>query len=160
MAGVAKRREISKRLDAWKEEVGAAPHGGECRQAGDFFADWTLRDFEFERAVVIADDRVAFVAELVKVPVVHPDVLCELVLPDETCADHECGDATLHAVVRRILRQMGPVGGAATDHAAAIHVRRRVAGIHAAHVRAERNRISVRVHLLVVEVVVALRIGA
>ena len=33
-------------------------------------------------------------------------------------------------------------------------------GIHAAHMRAERNRISVRVHLLVVEIVVALRIGA
>ena len=36
----------------------------------------------------------------------------------------------------------------------------RVARIHAAHVRAERNGVAVRIHLRVVEVVVALRIGA
>ena len=65
-----KRREISKRLDAREEEVGSASHGGEGRQAGDFFADRPLRDFEFERAVLSADDRVALVAELVKVSVV------------------------------------------------------------------------------------------
>ena len=52
------------------------------------------------------------------------------------------------------------VGGAAADHAAPVHVRGRVAGIHPPHVRAERNRIAMRIHFLVVEVVVALRVGA
>src|ERR1700731_1748688 len=54
---------------------------------------------------------------------------------------------------------MWAVGGAAADHAAAVHIVRRVAGIHSPHVRAERYRIAMRIHLLIVEVVVALRIG-
>ena len=49
--------EVSKRLDAGEKEVGAASHGGEGRQASDFFADWALGDFVFERAVLSADDR-------------------------------------------------------------------------------------------------------
>src|SRR5205085_3536757 len=137
--------EVSKRLDAGEKEIGAASHGGEGRQAGDFLADWALGDFVFERTVLSADDRVAFVAELVKVPVVRPNVLRELELPDEARADHECGDAALHAVLRRVLRQMRAVGGAATDHAATIHVRRRIPGIHSAHVRAERHRVAMRI---------------
>ena len=36
----------------------------------------------------------------------------------------------------------------------------RVARIHPANVRAKRDRVAVRVHLLVVEVIVALRVGA
>ena len=62
------------------------------------------------------------------------------------------------AILWRVFRQMRSVGGAATDHAAAIHVRGGVARIHAAHVRAQWNRISMRIHLLVVEVIVPLRI--
>ena len=38
-------REVSKRLDAREEEVGAASHGGEGRQSGDFFADRAFGDF-------------------------------------------------------------------------------------------------------------------
>ena len=49
---------------------------------------------------------------------------------------------------------------AAPDHPAPVHVVPRVARIHAPHVRAQRNRIAERVHLLVVEVVVALRVCA
>src|SRR5580700_4104807 len=152
-------REVSKRLDAREEEVGAASHGGEGRQAGDFFADRALRDFVFERAVLSANDRVAFVAEFMEVVVVHPYVLCELELADEARADHEGSDAAFHAVLWRFLRQMWAVGGAAADHAAAVHIVRRVAGIHSPHVRAERYRIAMGIHLLIVEVVVALRIG-
>src|SRR6478609_996006 len=152
--------EVSKRLDPGEKEVGAASYGGEGRQAGDFFADWALGDFVFERAVLIADDRVAFVAELVKIPVVRPNVLRELELSNEARADHECCDAALHAVLRGVLRQMRTVRGAATDHTAAIYVRRRIAGIHSAHVRAERHRVAMRIHFLVVEVVVPLEVGA
>ena len=55
---------------------------------------------------------------------------------------------------------MRPVGGAAADHASSVHVRCRVAGIHAPYMRAERYRIAMRIHFLVVEIVVALRVGA
>ncbi len=152
--------EVSKRLDAGEKEVGAASHGGEGRQAGDFFANWALGDFVFERAVLSADDRVAFVAELVKVPVIRPNVLRELKLSNEARADYECCDAALYAVLRRVLRQMRTVSGTAADHAAAVHVRRRVAGVHSAHVRAERHRVAMRIHLLVIKVVVPLEVGA
>src|SRR5215831_16216353 len=83
LADIAECREISERLDAREKEVGAASHGGEGGQAGDFFADRTLRDFVFERAVLGPDDRVALVTELVKIPVVGPDVLGEFELADE-----------------------------------------------------------------------------
>ena len=154
------RRELAKRLDSRKKEVGAAAHGGERGQASDRFADRPLRDLEFERAVLSADDRVTLVAEFVKVPVVHPYVLRELELPDEAGADHERRDAALLAVIRRALRQRRTIGRAAADHAATVHVGCRVARVHAAHVRAERHGITLRIRLLVVEIVVALQIGA
>src|SRR6202040_846297 len=132
-------REVSKGLDTREEEVGAAPHGGEGGQTGDFLSDRAFGDFVFERAILVADYRVAFVAELVKVPVVCPYVLCELELADEARADHESGDATLGPVFRSALRQVRAIGGAAADHAAAVHIVRRVAGSHSPDVRAERH---------------------
>src|SRR6266516_6425224 len=78
-AHVGECREVSKRLDAGQQEVRATSHGGEGWQAVDFLADRPLGNIEFERAVLSADDRVAFVAEFVKVPVVHPDVLSKFV---------------------------------------------------------------------------------
>ena len=116
-------REVSKRLDAREEEVGAASHGGEGRQAGDFFADRALGDFVFERAVLSANDRVAFVAELVKVPVVCPDVLRELELADEARADHESGDATLGPVFRSALRQVTAISGGVLPTKSAVGVK-------------------------------------
>ncbi len=152
-------REVSKRLDAGQEEVGAASDGGEGRQPCDLLPDRPLRDLEFQRAVLLADDRIALVAEFVEIPVIDPHVLRELELADEARADHEGRDPALHAVLRRAFRQRRAVGGAAADHAAPVHVRGRVARIHAPDVRAERHGIPVRVHLLVVEVVVPLRVG-
>ncbi len=70
-ADLLQRREVSKRLDARKEKVGAASHGRESWQAGYFLADWTLGNLVFERAVLVANERVSFVAELVKVLVVR-----------------------------------------------------------------------------------------
>src|SRR5947209_5125119 len=148
--------EISKRFDTREKEVSAASHGGERRQAGDLFPDRTSWDLEFKRAVLVADDRVPLVAELVKILVVHPYVLCKLELPDQTGADHECGYAALCAVLRRVVRQMRSVASAAADHAAAVHVRGCIAGIHAAYVCAERHRVPARVHILVGEIIVAL----
>src|SRR4029079_2721344 len=158
LAVIGKCRKMSKRRNPGEEEVCAAPYGRKCRQAGDFFSHRTLGNFEFPPTVVIADDGVAFISELVKIPVIYPDVLREFVLPNEACADDKSGDAALHSILRRVFGQIRSVGGAATDHAAAIHVRGGVAGIHAAHVRAQWNRISMRIHLLIVEVIVSLRI--
>src|SRR6478609_8386954 len=81
-------REVSKRLDTGKEEVGTATYGGECWKAGDLFSDGAFGDFEFERTVVVAYDWVALVAELMEVVVVHPHVLRKLELPDEARTDH------------------------------------------------------------------------
>src|SRR4051812_35652455 len=148
--------EISKRFNAREKEVSAASHGGKCRQAGDLFPDRAFGDLEFKRAVLAADDRVPLVAELVKVSVVHPYVLGKLELPDQAGAEHECGYAALCTVLPRVLRQMRSVGSAAADHAAAVHVRGCIAGIHAAYVCAERHRVPARVHVLVGEVIVAL----
>ena len=80
-------RQVPQRLESGQEEVGAAPHGGERRQALDLFPDRPLRDREVERAVLRADDRIALVAELVEVLVVHPHVLRELELADQAGAD-------------------------------------------------------------------------
>ena len=40
-----------------------------------------------------ANDRIAFVAKLMKRPVINPDILRELILPDETGATDEGGNA-------------------------------------------------------------------
>ena len=60
--------------------------------------------FKLERSVVRADDRVALIAQLVKVPIIYPDVLRELELPDEARADDEGGDPALDPIVGRALR--------------------------------------------------------
>ena len=125
-----------------------------------FSADWTLGNLVFERAVLVANERVSFVAELVKVLVVRPHALREFILSDKARANHEGGDAALHAVLWRVLRQKRAVCSAPTDHAMTVHVCRRVARIHAAHVRAKRRRIPKRVHLFIIEVVISLKIGA
>ena len=77
----------------------------------------------------MADDRVALVAELVKILVVGPDILGKLELADEARADHERCDAALcpssgHLRVRRA------VSRTAADHPAAIHVRGGIARVH------------------------------
>ena len=70
-------------------------------------------------------------------------------------ADDERGDAALDAVVGRAVGQRRAVGGAAADHPAAVHVVRGVARVQAPGVRSQRAGVAVRIHLLVVEVVVA-----
>ena len=107
-----------------------------------------------------ADDGIAFVAEFVEVPVVYPDVLRELELADEARADDEGGDPALDSVVGSAFQQRRPIRRPSPDHPAPVHVVPRVARIYPANVRAKRDRIAVRVHLLVVEVVVALHVGA
>src|SRR5262249_7600948 len=114
----------------------------------------------FERAVLVADNRVALIAELVEISIVDPDILRKLELPNEACANHEGSNPAFDAVIRRVLWKVRPVGRATADHAAPIYIYCRVARIHAANVRSERNRIPLRIHFLVVEIVISLWIGA
>ena len=76
------------RFDTGEEKVGTTPDGSEGRQSGDFLADWTLGNFKFECTILVADDRITFIAEFVKVTVVRPDILRELELADQARADH------------------------------------------------------------------------
>src|SRR5262249_47795268 len=140
-------------------KVGAASDRGEGRQTDNLLADRTFGDFEFQRPVLVTDDRVAFVAEFMKISVVRPDVLRELELSNEAPADHKSRDAALNAVLRRAFWKVETVSRAPADHSAAVYVRRRIAWVHPTRVRTQRNRISMRVHLLVVEVVVSLQIS-
>src|SRR4029077_6304730 len=133
---------------AGQEKIRAASDRREGRQTGDPLADRTPRDFEFQRAVLMADDRVAFIAELVKTPIVDPDILRELELADEARADHERRDTALLAIFGRAFREGCTVGGAASNHAAAVHVLPGVTRIHPPDVRAERHGITQRVLLL------------
>ena len=92
--------------------------------------------------------------------IVYPHVLRELELPDETRASDEGRDAAFRSVIQRAFRKGRAICAPAANHPAAAHIRGRVTWIHAAHVRAQGNRITVRVHLRIVEIVVPLRIGA
>src|SRR5262245_39726428 len=153
-------REISKRLEPREEEVGTAPDGGERWQSDDLLSHWTFGDLELQRAVLGADDRIALVAEFVEISVVDPHILSELVLANQAGAEHERRDAPLHAVVGGTFRQVRAVSRATGNHAPAVHVHGRIAGIHATDVRAKWHGIAVRILMFVVEVVVPLRIGA
>src|SRR3954452_1522515 len=132
---------------------------GERREALDGLADRSPGDLVFQRAVLVADDRVALVAELVEVPVVGPHVLSELELADQAPADHEGRDPALPAVLRLALGQVRPVGRPASDQAATFHVRGRVPRVHAADVGPEGHGVAEGVGHLVIEVVVAPRVG-
>src|SRR3984957_3103660 len=150
---------MAERPEAREKEVRAAPDRGEGRQPDDFLADGPLGDLELQRAILRADNRIALVAKLVEIAIVRPHVLRKLELPNETCANYERRDAAVDTILSLAVRQLRAIGRAAADHSPAVHVRRSIAWIHAARMGAERDRISVRVHLLVVEVVVSLRIS-
>ena len=75
-------REIPKRFETREKKISAAFHCSEGRQAGDFLADGPFGNLELERAVLRADDRIALVAELMKITVVNPYILRKLELSD------------------------------------------------------------------------------
>jgi hypothetical protein len=58
----------------------------------------------------------------VEIRVVYPNVLNELELADEACADYERRDTAIDAVLRRAFRQSWTVRGSATDYFAPLKV--------------------------------------
>src|SRR5436190_23301289 len=85
-------REISEGPDAREEEVGAAFQGRKGRQTDDLPPYGPLRDGEVVAAVLVADERVAFVPKLLELRVVDPYVLQKLELAHQARAPHEGGD--------------------------------------------------------------------
>src|SRR3954453_10189637 len=114
--------EESKRPDTGKKEVRPTPNRGERGQTLVPFANGAFRNCHIERAVVIADDRVALVVQILELRIVDPDVHRKFKLANQTRAADEGGDAALDAIVRRALRQCRPVCAAPPDHLAALHV--------------------------------------
>src|ERR1700722_1168334 len=135
---------MAKRLEAREKEIRAASQRGEGRQANDLLANGPLGNLELERSVVRANDRVALVAKLVEVPIIYPDVLRELELPDEACANDEGGDPALDPIVGRALGKGRPIRRPPPDHPSPVHIVPGVARIHPPNVRAKRDRIAVR----------------
>src|SRR5207248_8754104 len=99
--------------------------------------DRSLGDLEFQRAVLVADDRIALIGEFVEVLSIGSHVLRELELADETRATNEGGDASFYAIFWRPFGQRWAVGAAASDQPPPIHVRGGVTRIHPPDVRAE-----------------------
>src|SRR4051812_30383780 len=98
-AGGAQVRKVLECSPAGQEEGGPPAGGGKRGQTGDRSSDRSLGNLVFERAILIADHRIALVAELVEALVVRPHVLRELELADEAAADHERGNPALRGVV-------------------------------------------------------------
>src|SRR5262245_22082594 len=86
---LTQRRQITERLDAGEEKIRTSLDRGEGRHTRYLLADRPLRHREIECAVLVADERVSFVAQLVKIPIIDPDILRKLKLPHEACTENE-----------------------------------------------------------------------
>src|SRR5207247_3255834 len=92
-----KRSQVPQCLNSGKEKISAALERREGWQASYFSADRTFRDGEIESTVLISDKWVSFVAEFVKIPVIDPDILRELVLPHQACTENKGRNSTVDA---------------------------------------------------------------
>ena len=90
--------------------------------------------------------------------VICPNVLREFELADETCANHEHRNTAIDTILGSTFRQRRPVCRPTTDHFAPLDIDGRVTRIHAANMRAQRDSVTLGIHLRVVEVIVALRV--
>src|SRR5438876_436013 len=156
---ITQRRQVSERPYTRQKEVSAGSDRGESWQALDLFPNGPLWDGHVKSAVLCTENRVALVSQLVKVWVVRPHVHRKFKLADEARTAHERGDASLCAVVGDTFRQRRTISPPAPDHLPPVHVHCGIARVHAPDVRTERTAIAVRVHLCVIEIIVALRIS-
>ena len=154
----AERGKVAQRLDTRKEEVATALYGRESGQALYLSSDRTLRDRQIVGAVLSADHRIAFIAQLVEIWVVDPDVLREFELAHETCADHECGNAAIDPSSGAPSGRGGPYVAPRRIHFATLDIYGRVTWVHPPNMGAQRDGVTLGIHLCVVEVVVALRV--
>src|SRR3954468_13883755 len=146
-------RQEPQSTDAGKKQIRTGSDRGERGNAGDLLLDWPRWNGQIERAILGADDRIALVVESLEVGIVGPHAHREFELTNQACASHERGNAAIHAVVRRALRQQRTVRAAAANDLVTREVVGGVARVHATDVRAHRTRVAARIHRRVVEVV-------
>src|SRR5258705_3278768 len=96
LAPIRQCRKVSQRPDTRQEEVSTTSHGRKRRQARDLLPNGSLRDGHVESSILCAKDRIAFVAQLVKIGIVSPYVHRKLKLAYKTCAADERRNAPLH----------------------------------------------------------------
>jgi hypothetical protein len=84
-----KCNKIPQCFNSGEEEICAALDRREGRHTRYPLADRAFRHGEIEGAVLVADERVSLVAQFVEIPIVNPDVLCELKLPHEARTQNE-----------------------------------------------------------------------
>src|SRR5262249_51713495 len=94
------------------------------------------------------------ISQLMEARIVGPDVHGKFELADKARASHKGGNSPLYAVVGGTLWQRRTVSSSTPNHLPPVHVRRRVAWVHAPNVRSERTAITMRVHGSVIEVIV------
>ena len=90
-----------KRFYTRNKEVGAALYGRESRKALYFLSNWTLWNRKVKRAILGTDHRIVFIAELMEIWVIDPNVLRKFELADKACAYHERRNPTLYLVLGR-----------------------------------------------------------
>ena len=79
----AESGKVLKRFNARNKEVGSPSYCCEGWKARHLLSDRTLWNCKIKRAVLSADHRIAFVAQLVEIWIVDPNVLDEFELADE-----------------------------------------------------------------------------
>src|SRR5215216_2380368 len=84
-----KRSEVTQCFDTGKQKICTSLDRRECRHTRYLLADRPFRHGEIECAVLVADERVPFVAQFVKIRVIDPDILRKLKLPHEACTQNE-----------------------------------------------------------------------
>src|SRR5215469_16209076 len=152
LALIREQRKVSQSLNTRQEEVSTAPQCRKRRQPRNLLPNRPFWDGHVKTAILSTKNRIAFVAELVKIWIVRPNVHRKLKLADQTCTTNECRNPPLHSVLRLTLRQRWPIRPPSPNHSPPLHVRRRIARIHAPNMCAERAAIAIRVHLAVVEI--------
>src|ERR1700733_3697558 len=96
--------EVVECLDTRKEEIAATFYGREGGQTLYLSSDRPLRNSYVVAAVLSTDHRIAFIAQLVEIWVIYPNILREFELADETCADHECRNTALDPILGSAFR--------------------------------------------------------
>src|SRR5215831_15431453 len=102
--GIA-RGEKSQGANSWQEEIGATSYSRECGKTLDLLSHRPLWNRHVKCPVLGADERIAFIAEVLESGIVRPNIHRKLELPDQAGAADERSNPPLHAVFRRVLWQ-------------------------------------------------------
>src|SRR6516164_4894068 len=105
MGSGGKGRQISQRSYAGQEEISATSYGRKGRQALDLRPNRPFGNGHVISAVLRPKDRVALVAQLMKVWIVHPHIHCELKLAHQARATDKGGNASFLPIIGCTLRQ-------------------------------------------------------